>query len=240
MQIITTAVIKGGTGKTATAASLAQLAAKEGRRVLCIDLDPQGTLSTILQADRSAPGAYDLLKGSAIHKTIQSTAQGLDVIAAAPGLATYPAKSYLLADALKPISKDYDLCFIDTPPSFGPLLFEALNAATGLIITLNADSASIQGQKYMLELAKNAKSNNKRLKVLGCIITMYDRRPIISRQLHDLIEENGSALHCPLLGTISRSVAILEANALRLNLFEYAPKSKPAQEYRAIYNKLFN
>ena len=240
MQIITVAVIKGGTGKTATCASLAQCAAAEGRRVLCIDLDPQAALTNCLGADRSAAGAYELLTGAPIQNTIQGTEmqENIEVIAGSVELATYPGKEYRLADALKPIQKQYDLIIIDTPPYFGPLTFEALNTATGLIVAMNTDAGSIQGQRYILDIAKEARAKNRKLKVLGSIITQFDKRPVITRHMREIIEEQGQGLKCPLLGTVSRSIAIQEAALLHMSLYDYAPKSKPAQEYKDIYNKI--
>ena len=240
MQIVTCAVIKGGTGKTATIATFAQCARSEGKKVLCVDLDPQATLTNMLGADRTAPGAYDLLKGAPIQHTIQPTKQQIDVVAGAPGLTAYKFNSYMLKSALEPIKKAYDFIFIDTPPYFCGLTYEALNAATGLIIAMQADGGSMQGQAYILELARNAKKDNKKLKVLGCILTLYDKRPNISKYMREQIQKQSQALNCPYLGEVSRSVSYLEANALHRNLYDYAPKSKPAQEYKAIYNKLFN
>lgn len=242
MQIITCAIIKGGTGKTAACATLAQCARSEGKRVLVIDLDPQAALTNMLGADRTAPGAYNLLQGAHILETMQPTAQGIDIIAGAPALvADRSAKggsAFRLANALEPIKKAYDLIIIDTPPFFCGLTYEALQAATGLIIPMLADYESMQGQKYIIELAKMQKHTNKKLKVLGCFINQYDARPRINRYMRERIQEQAQALKCPYLGEISRSVSYLEANALHRNIYTYAPKSKPAQEYKAIYNKI--
>ena len=239
MQIITVAVIKGGTGKTATCGTLAQCAAHEGKRVLCVDLDPQASLTNMLGADRSMPGAYELLNGAFILDCIQQTPQNIDVIGGAPALAADKGKSiFRLSTALEQIQKAYDLIVIDTPPNFCGLTYEALQAATGLLIALYADEGSIQGQEYILEVAKEIKRTNKKLKPLGCIITQYDQRPKICRYMRDRIEEQGEKLKCPLLGEVSRSASYLEARALHRNIYDYAPKSKPAQEYKAIYKKL--
>ena len=239
MQIITCAVIKGGTGKTATCASIAQCAAVDGKRVLVVDLDPQATITNMLGADRTAPGALDLLQGGRIAETIQSTAQGIDVIGGAPGLATLKNNDiFALSRALDPIKKQYDFIVIDTPPYFCNMTYFALQTATGLIIPMQADGGSLQGQEYILQLAKEIKNTNKKLKVIGSIITRYDNRPRINRFMRGKIEEQGKAYKCPLLGTVSQGIAYAEAAALHRNLFIYAPKSKPAQEYREIYNKI--
>ena len=124
MRIITAAAIKGGSGKTTTAAALAQAAAAKGRRTLCIDLDPQANFTYITAADQNRPGSYQLLNGTPAVQLIQTTPQGVDVIAASPDLATvqtHPGSAKRLAAALRPVAESYDLVFIDTPPTLGEL-----------------------------------------------------------------------------------------------------------------------
>ena len=124
MQIITVAVIKGGTGKTTTAAALAQAAAKAGQRVLAIDLDPQANLTFFLGADQNSGGSYQLLQGADPAQLIQDTAQGISVISGSPDLATErtkPGSAKRLQDALQAVRKDFDFIFVDTPPQMGEL-----------------------------------------------------------------------------------------------------------------------
>lgn len=247
MQIITCAVIKGGTGKTATCAALAQAGAHEGKKVLCVDLDPQGNLSNLFGADKEAPGAAELMQGAPILETIQETAQGVDIIAGNTGLAVDPTEKstvkktatiYELEKALEPIKKSYDLVIIDTPPAFGNLTYNALQAANGLLIPICADSDSFNGLLYIIEVAKLIRKTNKKLRVLGCIITQYNPRPKISQFMRDIVEAKGAKIKCPLLGVIRQGVAVPEARTMRKNLFDYAPKSKPAQDYMQIYKQI--
>ena len=179
MQIITTAVIKGGTGKTTTAAALAQAAAAAGKRVLAIDLDPQGNLSFALAADQTQPGSYQLLHGAEAAAVTQTTAQGISVISATPDLATEktaPGSAKRLQAALEPIKKKYDFVFIDTPPQMGELTFNALQAATGLIIPLETDNSSLQGLYQIADIAQQMQSSNPALQITGTILTRYDGR----------------------------------------------------------------
>ena len=158
-QIITAAVIKGGTGKTTTAAALAQAAAAAGKKVLAIDLDPQANLSFFIGADQNAPGSYQLLHGAEAAQLIQDTEQGIQAIAASPDLATErttPASAKRLQEAIEPVKKDYDLIIIDTPPQMGELTFNALQASTGLIIPLETDNSSLQGLSDNRHSAPNA------------------------------------------------------------------------------------
>lgn len=242
-QIITCAVIKGGTGKTTTCAAIAQAAAADNKRVLAVDLDPQGNFSYCLGADTTAQGCYELLNGAEVTETTQGTEQGIDVICGAPALATdKPNKKknsiYRLSDALEQIQRYYDLIVIDTPPYFCDLTFMALQAATGLIIPMETDTGSIQGQKHIIDLANEIKKSNKKLKVIGAVITRYNARTNLNRLLKDKIAEQGKALKCPLICEIRQGVSIQEAQALRRSIYDYAPKSKPAIDYKELYKQI--
>ena len=128
MQIITAAVIKGGTGKTSTCTALAQAAVNAGKRVLAIDLDPQANLTNTIGADPNSPGSYALLNGAPAAQLIQTTAQGIYTIAASADLATVkttPASAKRLQKALEPLQGQFDLVVIDVPPMLGELLYNA-------------------------------------------------------------------------------------------------------------------
>ena len=237
-QIITTAVIKGGTGKSTTAAALAQAAAAAGQRVLAIDIDPQSNLTFFLAADQNMPGTYQLLHGTLAANVVQHSPQGLDVIAGSPDLATEkttPASAKRLQKAIEPLKKDYDWIFIDTPPTMGELLYNALQAATGLLIPLEADTNALEGLYQIAEIARQMQHSNPALQILGTVLTRFDARPKINRALQEAIATAGAELEAPLLGIIRPGTAIKEAQTLQLNLFEHAPRSNPAQDYQKIY-----
>ena len=237
-KIITVAVIKGGTGKTTTCAALAQAAAANNKKVLAIDLDAQANLTAALGADPAEPGAYQLLHGAPIAETIQETAQEIDVISGAAILADEISEKnsvYRLEKALQPVLKYYDLIIIDTPPSLCELTYNALQAANGLLITTDADLGSLRGMYLLLDIAKEARQTNKKLKVLGSCITRYNGRPKINQYMRDVIAEQGAARKCPLLCEIRQGIAIQEAQAYKKSLFDYAPKSNPAKDYLELY-----
>lgn len=241
MQIITTAVIKGGTGKTTTAAALAQAAAAAGRKVLAIDIDPQANLTYVLGANQNAQGSFHALNGARAQDVIQSTAQGIDVIPASPDLATvktFPASAKRLQSVLKPLEQGYDVVFIDTPPTMGELTFNALQASTGLLIPLEADINSLQGLYQIADIAHQIQRSNPRLEILGAILTRFDNRAKINRHIHEAIMEAGQESGVPFLAAIRSGVAVREAQAMRQSLFEYAPTSKPAKDYRELYSKI--
>lgn len=241
MKILTAAVIKGGTGKTTTCAAIAQAAAASGKKVLIIDLDPQGNLSFSVGADQTQAGSYDLLHGTPAAELIQDTAQGIAAIPASPDLSTErttPGSANRLQEAIQPIKNDFDLIVIDTPPTLGELQYNALRASTDLLIPLETDSSSLQGLYQITDIAHQMQRSNPDLSITGVILTRYDGRPKLNKYLKDVIAEKGQELGAPLLQTIRAGVAIREAQALQVSLYEYAPGSKPAQDYKELYQKI--
>ena len=252
MQIITTLSAKGGVAKTTTAAVLAQAAVHKGARVLAVDADPQANLS---QALATRPGqdkrnTYSLLTGETrpadcIAKSgegfAEDLAQGMDVIPAALDLATLTSEkgsARRLQKALTRIKKHYDLIVIDAPAIGGELQLNALQAATGLIIPVQADVYNMQSLYQVADLARAMQRSNPDLKIHGVIVTKYDGRTKHARQLREMIEEQARALDLPYLGEIRQSVAVQEAAAFMQSLYKYAPKSTAAADYMALYEKI--
>jgi chromosome partitioning protein len=241
LKIFTTAIIKGGTGKSTTAAALAQVAHKSGKKALAIDLDPQANLSFFIGADQNAPGVYDLLHGSAVADVIQTTPQHIDVITASPDLATEKTTAgsvKRLQEALEPVKDKYSFCFIDTPPQMGELTYNALQAADGLIIPLETDNSSIQGLYQISDIASQMQDSNPQLSIIGVVLTRYDSRPKLNRYLQSEIEKTAGEIGAPYLGAIRSGIAIREAQAMQQNLYDYAPRSNPAVDYRNLYAKI--
>lgn len=241
MQTITVAIIKGGTGKTTTAAAIAQAAVASKKKVLAVDLDPQANLTFVVGGDQNQPGAFQLLHGSPAAQLIQKTEQGIDCIAASPDLATErttPASAKRLAAALDPIRSRYDLCIIDTPPQMGELTFNALQASDGLLIPLEADTMSLQGLYQITDIAHQMQRSNPALSIIGVVLTRYDSRPKIKQYMRDVIAEKGQEIGAPMIGAVRPGVAVQEAQAMQQSLFDYAPTSNPAQDYMTIFNTI--
>lgn len=241
MEILTVAIQKGGTGKTTTAAALAQAAVYKGLQVLAVDLDPQGNLSYALAANPAAETgtAYNLLTGAPAAECMHTTPQGLDIIPADRDLATITTgtgSARRLRQALEPIKGDYDLIVVDTPPTAGELQYNALMAADGLIIPLQADAYNLQSLYQMAATAQQIQESNDTLQILGIVFTQHDGRSIISRQMQTTIINSAAKMGVPYLGTIRGAVAIKEAAALQKSLYQYAPKSKPAADYMDVFN----
>ena len=232
---------KGGTAKTTTAAALAQAAAYRGCRALAIDVDPQGNLTLALGANAGQRNSYRLLTGAPAADLIQETAQGVDVIAASPDLSTITSgrgSARRLQKALAPLQGRYDLLVIDTPPTAGELQYNGIQAATGLIIPLQAGAFDLQALYQITDAARQIQRSNPALQHLGIVFTQFDRRSTIARQMHDTIKEKAEAMGVQYLGTIRAAVAVKEAQALQQNLFDYAPKSKPALDYMKLYEEI--
>ena len=239
--VITAAVIKGGTGKTTTAAAFAQAARADKKKVLGIDLDPQGNLTAFLKGDEARAGSYALLHGADVSTVIQTTAQGLDIIPANADLATErttAGSAKRLYDAIAPIKERYDFIIIDTPPSMGELTFNAIQASTALLIPLDADTASIKGLYQIADIAARMKERRATdLSFIGVLLTRYRARANINQFLREKIEEAAGKISAEYMGEIRDGIAIREAQAMSEDLFEYAPKSNPAQDYMKLYKE---
>ena len=232
---------KGGSGKSTTAAALAQAAAHSGRRVLAVDIDPQGNLSYFLAADVTRPGALEVLEGTPAADAIQATAGGLDVIPASWNLQTISSgkgSARRLKAALEPIAGNYDLIIIDTPPTAGELQYNALMAADSLIIPLQADIVGLQGLYQMADTARQIQQSNHALTIKGYVLTRSGGRSTLARQMAETIEARAQEMGVPFLAGIREAVAIREAQALQRSLYEYAPRSKPAADYMELFTLL--
>jgi len=241
MQIIAVANQKGGTGKSTTAAALAQAAAAQGKKALAVDLDPQGNLSFTLNADMHRGTSFDLLEGKPAARLIQHSSTGPDVIPASLNNATISSSrgsAKRLQVALLPAKLGYDVIIIDTPPTAGELQYNALQAATALIIPLQAEIYSLQGLYQIAETAEQIKKTNPALTAAGVILTRHNDRSTIARQMQENIKAAAQQMAIPYLGAIREGVAIREAQALQVSLYEYAPKSKPALDYMDIFKKI--
>ena len=238
--ILTIANQRGGVAKSTTAAALAQAAAHRRKTCLAIDLDPQGNLSFFLSADTNRPGAYELMEGHPAAETIQH-AGAIDVIAAGWSLQTIGSSrgsARRLMAAVEPVANEYDLIIIDTPPTPGELQYNALMASDALVIPLQADIVGLQGLYQMADTARKIQQTNKALTIKGYILTRHSSRSTLARQMTETIAARALEMGIPYLTAIREAVAIREAQTLQRDLYEYAPASKPAQDYLALFDVL--
>jgi chromosome partitioning protein len=231
---------KGGVGKTTTAANLAVLLARQGRRVLVVDTDPQFALTRQLGLEVRSLGVnlVDVLAGrAAAPDAIVAGVHGLDVIPAARELAGVEmslvgelARERFLLDALEPLRDVYDHVVIDTPPNLGLLTVNALVCADRVLAPVSVeDEASLHG---IVELRQTTARLTERLGMLTtdliALLTRWQPRRISSRETEDALIGEGLA---PLGRIPSRSALIARAAARRVPLAVSAPDSSPALAY---------
>ena len=239
MEVVAIVNRKGGVGKTATAQALGAGLIKKGCGVLYIDLDSQTNLTYGLGADAGGLSSMDVLAGDATaQEAIQHTQQG-DVIAGAEALAGADAvidgtgKEYRLKEALEGLQ--YDYCIIDTPAALGTLTVNALTAADSVIIPVQAEVYSLQGIGQLSKTIEAVKKYcNRNLYIRGILITRYNGRAIISRDMQANLEDAAQQLKTRLYSTpIRECVSIKEAQAQQQDIYSYAPRSNAAKDYAA-------
>jgi len=240
-QTIACANQKGGVGKTTTVVNLASYLARLGDRVLVIDLDPQGNGTSGLGIDRSAVerSTYDaIVDGVTLDQlVVQGTAEGVDVVPAAIALAGADvelagamARERRLRRLVEPVTADYDVIFIDCPPSLGLLTVNALTAADAVLIPLQCEYYALEGLTQLLATIDLVRDNlNPHLALDGVVLTMYDARTNLSA---DVAEETRRHLGASVYETIiPRSVRLSEAPSHGLPITRYAPESRGAMAY---------
>lgn len=245
MKVITIANQKGGVGKTTTANVLIAGLTEREYKVLGIDLDPQTNLTASMGADTKRT-ALGVLTGECEAKdAITQTATG-DLIPSSSRLANADmlleetGKEYKLKEAIETVKGNYDYIIIDTPPSLNILTINALTACDYAIVPAQADLYSLQG---ISELAKTIdavrKYTNPNIKVAGILLTMFNGRTRIAKEVSEILEQLATRLDTKVFKTrVRASVKATEIQFKKGGLFKYAPKAAVTEDYRSWIDEL--
>lgn len=237
MRILTTANQKGGVGKTVTALNLGQSLARKGIKTLLVDLDPQSTLTTIFIRETVEESLYDFLGGKGkAQDFIYSIDNNLFVFPANNRLSRVEREAEedftLLKKGISRI-RGYDVMIIDSPPSLGVLTANALTAADFVLIPTKTDYLNLQTIISILGLAYSVQENhNQGLEILPPLPTQFDSRRVLDRQVLDLLKKRFNKVLKP----IRQNVDIAVAPSWGQSIFQYSPKSKGSEDYRALVN----
>lgn len=234
---------KGGVGKTTSAINIGAGLNKLGKKVLLIDLDPQANLSQslgLIDQDRNIYGAIRgeyKLEPISILKGLDLIPSTLDLSGAEIELSGEAGREYILRELIEPLRGSYDFIIIDSPPSLGLLTINSFTASDEIFIPLQAQYLALQGLAKLMEVVdKIQKRLNKDLKLGGVIVTQYDHRKVLNRDVVSTIETH---FKDEVFKTKVRdNIALAEAPTQALDIFRYNPKSYGAEDYLSLCKEI--
>ena len=247
-KVIICANQKGGVGKTTTAINLSSCLAEKGKKVLAVDMDPQGNMTSGLGVDKNdlENTVYELiLDECSINESIQPTVvDNLKIIASNVNLAGAEIellgvndKEYILRTAVDYIKDDYDFIIIDCPPSLNMLTVNAMTTADTILVPIQCEYYALEGLSQLIHTINLVQERlNPRLHIEGVVFTMYDVRTNLSNQVVETVKEN---LDAKIYNTmIPRNIRLAEAPSYGIPINMYDSKSAGAESYRNLATEI--
>ncbi len=239
---------KGGVGKTTSAINIGAYVALEGKKVLLVDFDSQGNMSSGVGVSKDKPTVYELLAGqvaasAAVKHTpvpgLDAITASIDLSGAAIELVDQKDREYFLKNALAPLVPLYDYIFIDCPPSLGVLTLNGLAAADAVLVPMQCEYFALEGITLLLQTVKKVQKNiNPSLMLGGIFFTMYDSR---TRLAQDVVMQVKAYFKELVFNTIiPRNVRLSEAPSHGLPICKYDPSCVGARSYEALAREVLH
>ena len=249
-RIIAVANQKGGVGKTTTAINLSSCLAEKGEKVLAVDMDPQGNMTSGLGVDKNSVEntIYDLIIGESgieevlrkdIMKNLDIIPANIDLSAAEIELIDVEDKEYIVRNVIKDIKDNYDYIIIDCPPSLSMLTINAMTTATSVLVPIQCEYYALEGLSQLIHTVDLVRDRlNPELEIEGVVFTMYDARTNLSLQVVENVKDN---LHQNIYKTIiPRNIRLAEAPSYGVPINEYDPKSAGSESYMRLAEEVIN
>ncbi len=242
-RVISISSHKGGVGKTTTAVSIGAGLAKKGKKVLLIDIDPQANLTVSLGAEGGDDTIYEAFKGDAILFPI-NIKKNLDIVPSKLELRNIEKElgdgivpELILRKLIEPIREEYDYIVIDCPPSFGFFAVNAFAASDEVMIPIQPHYLAVDGLSQILEIVNKIKKDfNRDIQITGIIVTMFDRRKVLHKEVLDIII---TYFQDRVFKTrIRENITLAEAPGTGLDIFRFNEESIGAYDYQKLCEEI--
>ena len=238
---------KGGVAKTTSTLNLGVALSELGKRVLVVDMDPQGnlTMSQGIDPENLDKSMFDVLvhrlpiEDVIVHSELDVATSTIDLAGAEMALSSQIGRERALEKALKPIQERYDYILIDTPPSLGLLTINALAASDGVIVPVQCEYLSLRGLLQLERTLEMIRENiNPRVKIQGILATLFDARTLHGREAIEILKENFGPLVFKTV--VRKTIKFAEAPVQGSSVLKYDPRGKGAEAYRSLAREVLN